>query len=142
MIAAPPMLAGAVKLTAACASPAVAVPMAGAPGTIAATVNDCDTVVAAWKVASPAWSAWIVQVPAVTKVRTPPLVTVQTPVVVELKTGVRPELAVAVSVGAVPKFCVPGLANVMVWVPLGVTLLEAAEAAPVPTALVAVTVKV
>jgi hypothetical protein len=35
VIAAPPLLAGGVKLTVACALPAVAVPMVGAPGTVA-----------------------------------------------------------------------------------------------------------
>ena len=35
MIAEPPLLAGALKLTEACASPAVAVPMVGAPGAVA-----------------------------------------------------------------------------------------------------------
>ena len=35
MIALPPFDAGAVKLTEACAFPAVAVPMVGAPGTVA-----------------------------------------------------------------------------------------------------------
>ena len=35
MIALPPLLAGAVKVTDACALPAVAVPIVGAPGTLA-----------------------------------------------------------------------------------------------------------
>jgi hypothetical protein len=55
----------------------------------------------------------MVQVPAVPKVRAPPVM-VQTPVVIEVKLTARPELAVAVSVGWVPKFCAPGLAKVMV----------------------------
>ena len=79
--------------------------------------------------------------PVVRNVSVPPLVMVHTLVVAELKVTVPPG-AVAVSVGVVPKFCVPGLANVMVWLPLGVTLFDAAEAAPVPTLFVAVTVKV
>jgi hypothetical protein len=83
----------------------------------------------------------MVQVPAVTKVKAPPLVMVHTPVVLEVKLTVRPELAVAVRVGLVPKFCAPGLAKVMVCDPLGVTLLDAADADPVPAELVAVTVK-
>ena len=37
-MAAPPLLAGAVNATDACALPAVAVPMVGAPGTAAFTV--------------------------------------------------------------------------------------------------------
>ena len=84
----------------------------------------------------------MVQVPAVTKVKAPPVVIVHTPVVLEVKLTLRPESEVAVSVGVVPKFCAPGLAKVMVCGALGVTLLDAADAAPVPTALVAVTVKV
>ena len=84
----------------------------------------------------------MVQVPADTVVNAPPLVTVQTPVVLEENVTARPEVAVAVSVGEVPKFCVPGLLKVMVWLAAGVALLEAAEAAPVPAELVAVTVNV
>lgn len=38
MIKAPPLLAGAVNVTDACALPAVAVPMVGAPGTTALTL--------------------------------------------------------------------------------------------------------
>jgi hypothetical protein len=83
-----------------------------------------------------------VQVPAVIKVRLPPLVTVHTPVVDDENVTVRPEVAVADNVGDVPKFCVPGLLKVMVWLAFGVTLLDAADAGPVPTELVAVTVNV
>ncbi|MCY1236491.1 hypothetical protein D9M72_491470 [compost metagenome] len=50
-----------------------------------------------------------------TKLNTPAPSTVQTPVVAEVKTGLSPELALAVSVGVVPKFCGPGLLKVMVW---------------------------
>jgi hypothetical protein len=84
----------------------------------------------------------IVHVPADTVVSAPPLVIVQTAVVLDVKLTVRPELAVAVSVGDVPKFCVPGLLKVMVWLAAGVALLEAADAGPVPAELVAVTVNV
>lgn len=78
----------------------------------------------------------------------PPLVTVQTLVVDEVKATVRPDVDEAPPLrtdkfGDVPKFCVPGFTNVMVCEPLGVTLLEAADGAPVnEAALVAVTVKV
>lgn len=82
------------------------------------------------------------QVPVVTKVSVPPVVTVQTPVLVVVKETARPELAMALSVGDVPKVWVPGFANVIVCGPFGVTLLDAADEAPVPVALVAVTVKV
>ncbi len=81
------------------------------------------------------------QVPAVTKVNKPPDVIVQTAAVDDVKATVRPEVAVAVKVGVVPKLCVPGLLNVIVWGAAGVTEFDAAEAVPVPMALVAVTVK-
>ncbi|MNU98234.1 hypothetical protein D3C71_883390 [compost metagenome] len=42
----------------------------------------------------------------------------------------------------VPKFCVPGLLKVMVCGDAGITLLDAADASPVPAALLAVMVKV
>jgi hypothetical protein len=99
-------------------------------------------VVAARKDALPAWSALIEQVPDVTKVSVPPLVMVHTPVVVELKATVSPDVEVAVSVGVVPKFCAPGLLNVMVCEAAGIAEFDAADAEPVPAELVAVTVKV
>src|SRR5512146_932871 len=131
----PPFEAGAVNVTLACALPAVAVPMVGAPGTTALTANDRVTVGAALKLALPAWSALMVQVPVVTKVNAPPAVTVHTPAVLDVKLTVRPDVAVAVSVGAVPKFCAPGLAKVMVWPAAGVTEFDAADALPVPATL-------
>ena len=76
------------------------------------------------------------------KVSAPPLVIVHTAVVLELKLTVKPELAEAVSVGVVPKFCVPGLAKVIVCDAFGVALFDATDGAPVPAELVAVTVKV
>jgi len=84
----------------------------------------------------------MVQLPAVTKVNAPPEVTVQTPVVDELNVTGLSDVAVAVSVGVVPKFCAPGSAKVIVWLAFGVTALDTAEAGPVPAPLVAVTVKV
>lgn len=77
-----------------------------------------------------------------TKISEPPAVMVQTPVVEDVNVGVSPELEVAVSVGVVPKFCAGGWVNVMICAALGVTALDAAEAEPVPTVLVAVTVNV
>ena len=130
------------KVTVAWVLPAVAVPMVGAPGTTAFTVKDRVTVGAAFHTLLPAWSAAIVQEPAVTMVSAPPLVMVHTPVVDDENVGVSVDVAVAHSVGVVPKFCATGSPKVMVWLPLGVTALDAAEAAPVPTPLVAVTVKV
>ena len=50
-------------------------------------------------------------------------------------------VALAVSVGVVPKVCVPGFAKVIVCGAFGVTELDAAEAAPV-LPLLAVTVNV
>ena len=84
----------------------------------------------------------MVQLPVATKLKAPPLVIVQTPVVEEVKLTASPELAVAVKVGVVPKFCAPGSAKVIVWLAAGVTEFDAAEASPVPAPLVAVTVKV
>jgi hypothetical protein len=84
----------------------------------------------------------MVQEPAVTKLKAPPLVIVHTPVVPEVNVTVRPEVELALSVGVVPRACAPGLLKVMIWLALGVTLVDAADAAPVPAELVAVTVKV
>ena len=141
---APPVEAGAVKVTVAWVSPAVAVPMVGAPGTTAFTVKVRDTVGAAFQATLPLWSASIVQLPAVTKVSAPPLVMVQTPGVDDVKVGARLEVAEAVDekLGVVPKFCAPGFGKVMVWLPLGVAELDAPDAVLVPMPLVAVTVKV
>ena len=85
----------------------------------------------------------MVQLPAATKVRVIPL-TVHTPVVEEVKVTTYPAPAdeLAASVGEVPKFCAPGLPKVMVCGAAGITELEAADAAPVPALLVAVTVNV
>jgi hypothetical protein len=118
VIAEPPLKLGAVKATLACVSPAAAVPIVGALGALALTVKVCCTVGAAKKDPLPAWSALMVQVPVVTKVRTPPLVIVQTLVVVEVKATDKVDVAVADNVGLFPKVCDPGLLNVMLWVVL------------------------
>jgi hypothetical protein len=89
----------------------------------------------------PASSALIVQVPVVKKLKAPTLVMLHTPVVNELKSGVKLELAVALSVGVAVKLWLPGLAKVIVCAAIGVTLLDALEAEPVPAELVAVTLK-
>jgi hypothetical protein len=83
----------------------------------------------------------MVQVPVVIKLNAPPEVIVQTPVVEEVKLGVKLELALAVNVGVVPKLWLPGLLKVMVCAAIGVTLLDALEAEPVPAEFVAVTLK-
>ena len=75
-------------------------------------------------------------------VSTPPDVTVHTSGVSLVNVTVSPESDVAVRVGLVPKFCAPGLLNVMVCAALGVTPFDATEAAPAPALFVAVTVKV
>jgi hypothetical protein len=142
VIAAPPVNAGAVKLTVAWVSPAVALAAVGAPGTTALILNERLTVAAAEKLLSPASSASMVQVPVVTMVNTPPLVTVQTPVVDELKVGIKLDEDDALSVGVVPKSCAPGLLKVIVCAALGVTESDAAEAEPVPAEFVATAVKV
>ena len=53
MIVAPPFEAGAVNVMLACALPATAAPIVGAPGTTAFTVKERLTVVAARKLESP-----------------------------------------------------------------------------------------
>ena len=84
----------------------------------------------------------MVHVPAATKASRPPVVIVQTPEVDDVKETVNAELDVAVSVGVVPKLIVPGSTNVINCELKGVVELDAPEAMPVPTLLVAVTVKV
>jgi len=98
----PPAEAGALKVTVAEVFPAVAVPMVGAPGAMALTVNEWVTVEAALVAELPDWSALIVQVPAVTKVNAPPEVIVQTAVVDEVKLTVRLADEVATRVGVAP----------------------------------------
>src|SRR5579871_756803 len=84
----------------------------------------------------------MVQVPVVTRVSAPPDVMVQTPVVEDVNATARFDVEDAVSVGAVPKLCEPGLLKVIVCAPFGVTELEADDATLLPTEFVAVTVKV
>ena len=59
----------------------------------------------------------------------------------EVKVGVSPEVELADSVGVVPKLWLPGLLKVMICAAIGVTLLDALEAKPVPAEFVAVTLK-
>jgi hypothetical protein len=148
MIAEPPSLAGAVNATVACALPAVAVPMVGAPGTpwgvtlfegaeaapvptelVALTVNVYDvpfvrpvTVqgdVAHVPVCPPE------DVAVYERIVAPPL----------LPGGVKLTVACALPAVALP---IVGASGTVA----GVTLLEAADAGPVPIAFVAVTVNV
>jgi len=126
----------------------VAVARPAMPGTApdtdscALTVKLRLTCGAGKKTPLPAWSALMVQLPAVTNVSAPPLVIVHTPVVDEVNATARPDVAEADSVGVVPKFWLPGLAKVMDCMALGVTELDAEDAGPVPAELSAVTVKV
>jgi len=139
----PPVKPGAVNVTVTEVGEAiVAVPITGAPGATALTANVWLTCAAGRWLASPAWSAVIVQVPAVRKANAPVGVTVHTDGVAEAKLTGSPESAVADSVGVVPKSCAPGLANVMTCVAAVTTALDAAEAEPVPALLVAVTMNV
>ena len=151
MIADPPLLAGAVNVTLACALPAVAVPMVGAPGTVAG-VTLLDVLDA-----GPVPTALV----AVTvKVYAVPLVSpltvidvhgaVQLPVIPDgdevavyaviveppsLAGAVKATVACALPAVAAPIVGAPGG-------PRGVALLDALDAGPVPTEFVAVTVNV
>ncbi len=143
MILAPPVEAGAVNATLADVPLATAAaPIVGAPGAMGATVKDSVTCGAAEVLELPTWLALMVHVPAVMNVNTPPLVIAQTPVVDDVNATVNAELDVAVSVGVVPKFFVPGFANAIDCEPKPVTDPDAPEALLVPALLVAVTVKV
>lgn len=80
--------------------------------------------------------------PALRNVTTFPL-TVHTSGVLLVKVTVSPEVESASSIGLVPKFCAPGLVNVIVCVDFGVTLFDAADEELVSASLfVAVTVNV
>jgi hypothetical protein len=151
-MALPPFDAGAVKLTVACAFPAAAVPMAGAPGTVVGVTlfeaADADPV-------PTELVAFTVNVYAVPLVR--PVITcdsavdpalLSTPpagfeVTVYPVTALPPLEAGALKVTVA--WALPAVAVPIVGAPgtvAGVTLFEAAEAAPVPAELVAVTVNV
>ena len=142
VIVAPPLDVGAVKATVAEVTLAIAAaPIVGAPGATDATVNDTVTCGAARVVELPAWFALILQVPVETNARTPPLI-VHTPVVDDVNVTVSAKSEVAVSVGVVPKFLVPGFANVIACTAIGVTDADATDAAEVPPLFEAVAVNV
>jgi hypothetical protein len=151
VIAEPPLLAGAANVTLACAFPAVAVPMVGAPGIVAGvTLFDAAD-------AGPVPSALVAVTAKVYAVPFASPVTVievqgaaQVPVnppgeevavyerIAEppsLAGAEKATLACALPAVAVPMTGAPGA-------PCGVTLFDAAEAAPVPAEFVAVTVNV
>jgi hypothetical protein len=65
---------------------------------------------------------------------------VHTPVVDDVSVTASAESDVAVSVGVVPKLLVPGFANVIDWTAIGVTDVDATDAADVPPVFEAVAV--
>jgi hypothetical protein len=141
VIVAPPLDMGAVNATVAEVTLAIAAaPIVGAPAATAATVNDTLTCDAARVVELPAWFALMLQVPVDTNARTPPPLIVQTPVVDDVSVTVSAESDVAVSVGVVPKFLVPGFANVIACTAIGVADVDATDAADVPPVFEAVAV--
>ena len=103
MILVPPLLDGAVKLTEASVLPPVAVPMVGALGATALTVKLREIMVAAFQALSPVWLASMEHRPDLRKLKAPPAPMVHTLGVLELKVTGNPEVAVADSVGVVPK---------------------------------------
>ena len=138
---APPFDVGAVNATEAEVALAIAAtPIVGAPGATDATVNDTLTCGAARVVKLPAWFALMLHVPVDTNARTPPPLIVHTPVVDDVNATVSAAPVVAVSVGVVPKFFVPGFANVIDWTAIGVTDPDATDAADVPPLFEAVAV--
>ena len=142
VIVAPPLDVGAVNATVAEVTLAIAAaPIVGAPGATDATVNDTVTCGAARVVELPAWFALILQVPVDTNARTPPLI-VHTPLVDDVSATASAESDVAVSVGVVPKFLVPGFATVIACTAIGVTDADATDAAEVPPLFEAVAVNV
>lgn len=143
VIVAPPLDVGAVNATVAEVTLAIAAaPIVGAPGATDATVNDTVTCGAARVVELPAWFALMLQMPVDTNARTPPPLIVQTPVVDDVSATASAESDVAVSVGVVPKFLVPGFANVIACTAIGVTDADATDAAEVPPLFEAVAVNV
>jgi hypothetical protein len=140
---APPFDVGAVNATEAEVALAIAAtPIVGAPGATAATVNDTVTCGAASVIELPAWFALMLQVPVDTNASTPPPLIVHTPVVDDVSVTASAESDVAVSVGVVPKFLVPGFANVIDCTAIGVTDADATDAADVPPLFEAVAVNV
>ena len=141
VIVAPPLDVGAVKATVAEVPLAIAVaPIVGAPDATAATVNDTVTCGAASVVELPAWFALMLHVPVDTNASTPPPLIVHTPLVDDVSVTVSAESDVAVSVGVVPKFLVPGFANMIACTAIGVTDVDATDAADVPPLFEAVAV--
>jgi len=145
----PPFDAGAVNVTAACALPAVAMPIVGAPGTVPGVTRFEGAE------AGPLPAALVavtVKMYAVPLARPPTVMGDAAPLAVipagddvtvydvmgepPFDTGaVNVTVACALPAAALPMVGAPGTAA-------GVTLFDGAEGGPTPTALVAVTVKV
>lgn len=149
VMVAPPLLDGGLNDTVALpviwpgdAVTTLAVPMTGAPGTVALTMKAWLKDAGAYA-PPPAWLTVMEQLPAVTNCTCPDTAaTVHTPGVLELNTSGRPLSTLADRVGVVPNVCVPGLLKVMFCAISGVTAAEGADAGLSPSALRAVTVKV
>jgi hypothetical protein len=148
VMAEPPSLAGAEKLTVACALPAVAVPIVGAPGVVAGVtlLEAADAGPAPTPLVAVTVNVYAVPLARPRTVHgdvahvtvCPPDDVAVYDVMVEpplLAGGVKVTVACALPAVAVPIVGAPGTVA-------GVTLLEAEEAGPVPTAFVAVTVNV
>ena len=161
MIVEPPLLAGGVKATVACALPAVAVPMVGAPGTVCpvpASATKCGLPVAELATLSvPDRAPGASGVKVTLIVHEPPdateagqfVVIAKSPLTVieEIAIDPAPGLlsvtvcgALVVETVRVAKVSDGGVSESEGTV--GVIALDADEAGPAPTALVAVTVKV
>ena len=152
MIGLPPLLAGAVKVTVACALPAVAVPMVGAPGTPAGVTLFEAAEAGPVPIALVAVTVKVYAVPLVSpvitwecrgagvavhpagRIRRHRVASDRTAAVVGRRGEAHRRLRIARGGGADGRARQGPVA--------GVTLFEAAEAGPVPIALVALTVKV
>jgi hypothetical protein len=151
VIAAPPSLAGAVKSTVACALPGDAMPIVGAPGTVAGVAPFDAADAGPVPIAFVAVTLNVYVVPFTRPVTSIDVQgAVQVPVIVpgedvavydviaeppSLAGAVKVTVACALPAVAVPIVGAPGTSN-------GVTLLEAAEEALAPAEFTATTVKV
>ena len=149
VIAEPPLEAGGVNVTVACALPAAAVPIVGGPGTAAGVTllegADAGPVPAALV----AVTVNVYAVPLVSPLtmigEAAPLVAMPPGEDVTAYDVIGEPPFEAGGVNATPAWVLPASAPVIVGAPgtlAGITLFEGADASPVPTALVAVTVKV
>ncbi len=139
---APPVNPGGTNATLTCPGPTgVSVWISGTPGGTGSIRNVRVAEAGRW-VASPAWVATTVQLPACTKASRPSLVTVHTSCVGEAKVTGSPESARADSTGTWSKRCVPTSSKSTACSTCGTTGAEGADGALVPAAAAAVRVKV